>query len=83
MLEQALAEKLPFPKASMDVVISSLFFHHLTTNQKREALEEICRVLRPGGTLHVADWGKPSNFLMRLTFLIVQFLTVLKLQTTQ
>jgi len=73
-LEEALAQKLPFPDASMDVAVSSLFFHHLTTSQKREALREIRRVLRPGGTLHVADWGKPSNLLMRFAFLVVQLL---------
>lgn len=73
-LEKALAQKLPFPDASMDVVMSSLFFHHLTTSQKREVLREIRRVLRPGGTLHVADWGKPSNILMRFAFVAVQLL---------
>lgn len=68
------AHEMPFANASMDVVTSSLFFHHLTTNQKRNTLTEIRRLLRSGGTLHVADWGKPSNLLMRLAFFFIQLL---------
>jgi hypothetical protein len=30
--------------------------------------------LKPGGELHIADWGKPKGFLQRLAFLSVQFL---------
>ena len=32
------------------------------------------RVLRPGGELHIADWGKPHDPLMRVAFLGVQLL---------
>ena len=31
-------------------------------------------VLRPGGTLHVADWGEASNRLMRVLFFQIQLL---------
>ena len=31
-------------------------------------------VLKNDGKLHVADWGKPSNFLMRLLFFPIQVL---------
>jgi len=37
-------------------------------------LDGLFRVLRPGGELHVADWGKASNFAMRLAFYSVQLL---------
>ena len=32
------------------------------------------RVLRPGGELHVADWGKPQNALMRPAALLTALL---------
>jgi ubiquinone/menaquinone biosynthesis C-methylase UbiE len=59
----------PFPPASFDRVLSTLVLHHLTTAQKREALAAVRRLLRPGGELHVADWGKPQNLLMRVASL--------------
>ncbi len=41
--------------------MSSLVIHHLTTENKRRAFKEIYRVLRPGGELHVLDFGRPHN----------------------
>ena len=57
-----------------DRVLSSLLFHHLTPEKKLETLTEIKRVLKPGGELHIADWGKAQNILMRGAFLLVQLL---------
>jgi len=68
------ATRLPFADASFDRVVSSLFFHHLSPAGKRRAAAEIARVLRPGGELHVADWGAAPNLLMRSLFLAVQLL---------
>lgn len=65
---------LPYRSNSFDRVISSLFFHHLTWSDKQRTSREIFRVLRPGGELHVADWGRPGNVLMRGLFLSVQIL---------
>ena len=70
-LHEGSATDPPLPPASVDRVLSSLMLHHLTTAQKREALAAAHRLLRPGGELHVADFGKPHNPLMRavsLTF---------------
>lgn len=68
------AMSLPFRDASFDRVVSSLMFHHLLPQAKQHALSEVYRVLRPGGRLHIADWGKPSTRVMRLLFYGVQFL---------
>ncbi len=73
-LEQAFADRMPFPPGSFDAAVSSLFFHHLTSDTKRRVLAEILRVLKPGGSLHVADWGRPTGLAMRAAFLIVQAL---------
>ena len=72
--EQAFADRMPFPSGSFDTAVSSLFFHHLTRDVKAAALAEIFRVLRPGGALHVADWGRPTNLALRAGFLLVQAL---------
>jgi ubiquinone/menaquinone biosynthesis C-methylase UbiE len=68
------ALSLPFPDHSFDLAASSLVFHHLDRAAKGAALREIHRVLKPGGALHVADWGRASNGLMRAAFLSVQLL---------
>lgn len=70
---EGLAEELPFDDASLDRVLSSLVFHHLPTEVKERAATEISRVLKPGGELHVADWG-PGDPLMRLAFLPTRLL---------
>ena len=63
---------LPFADDSFDVVLSTLFFHHLTGADKRHTLAAVQRVLKPGGSLHVADWGKPGDPLMATLFLAVR-----------
>ncbi len=49
----ALAESIPFPDQTADLILSSLSFHHWADHQK--ALYEIARVLRPGGWFCLAD----------------------------
>lgn len=65
---------LPFKDSSFDHVMSSLVFHHLTTEQKANALSEIKRVLNPSGQLHIADFGSPANVFQRIGFYLIQFL---------
>jgi ubiquinone/menaquinone biosynthesis C-methylase UbiE len=72
--DHALSYNLPYPEAHFDRVISSLFFHHLTWENKKRTAQEIFRVLKPGAELHVADWGYPTNILMRGLFLSIQLL---------
>jgi ubiquinone/menaquinone biosynthesis C-methylase UbiE len=55
------AGDLPFPGGSFDRVTSSLMLHHLTTAEKRTALAAVRRVLRAGGELHIADFGRPHT----------------------
>jgi len=62
---KGLATALPLPGAGADRVVMSLLLHHLDPAGKRTALAEALRVLRPGGRLHVADWGRPRDPLMR------------------
>jgi ubiquinone/menaquinone biosynthesis C-methylase UbiE len=72
--ETGLSYKMPYRDAYFDSVVSSLFFHHLTPENKRKTLDEVFRVLKPDGVLLVGDWGKPANFLMRIVSMPVQWL---------
>ena len=72
--DQAFSENLPYPDESFDRVVTSLFFHHLTWENKKQTASEIFRILKPCGELHVADWGRASNLLMRGLFIPVQLL---------
>lgn len=80
-LDEGMAFNLPYPDNSFDHVFSSLLFHHLTREDKVHTLKEVHRVLVPGGELHVADWGKADNALMRSAFFLVQLLDGFKTTT--
>jgi ubiquinone/menaquinone biosynthesis C-methylase UbiE len=70
--DEGFSTELPYVEEAFDAVLSTLVLHHLTGPDKRQSLREIARVLRPGGELHVADWGRPSDPLMRVLFLPVR-----------
>ena len=72
VLVQGLAGALPFADTAFDRVLSSLFFHHLTSDQKPRALAEAYRVTAPGGEIHNADWGPPRGRYARAAFAIVR-----------
>src|SRR5579859_6898572 len=59
--ESGSAEALPFPDASFDVVASSLMLHHLPDELRLQAATEMRRVLRPGGTVLLADFTIPER----------------------
>lgn len=49
----AVAEQLPFPDASFDLVLTTMSFHHWA--DQRQALSEVRRVLSSEGTFALAD----------------------------
>ena len=73
-LEKGLSTHLPYPNEHFDRVVSSLFFHHLDWVSKTQTAIEIHRVLKPGGEIHIADWGRAENLLMRCLFFAIQTL---------
>jgi len=65
-LERGFSDRLPYQDASFDAVFSSLMFHHLTREEKLATLREVRRVLRPGGSLNLFDFGPPRRWSSRL-----------------
>ena len=53
--------ELPYADAAFHRVTASLMLHHLNRDQKRRTLREMWRVLRPGGELHIVDFGPPRS----------------------
>jgi ubiquinone/menaquinone biosynthesis C-methylase UbiE len=71
---ESFSTSLPYANEHFDAIFSSLFFHHLTPENKQKTLLEVRRVLKASGTLHIADWGNPSNLLMKLASMPIQWL---------
>jgi ubiquinone/menaquinone biosynthesis C-methylase UbiE len=64
--EPGTADSLAFPDAAFDVVVSSLMIHHLPEEARLAAVREMRRVLRPGGTLLLAEFRIPERGAWRL-----------------
>ena len=58
---QAFSEQLSFSDASFDRVLSAFMFHHIQPASKLPALRQICRVLKPGGSLHLVDFQEGEH----------------------
>jgi ubiquinone/menaquinone biosynthesis C-methylase UbiE len=56
--------RLPFAEGSFDLVVSSFSLHHWT--EPLRVLDEIARVLRPGGRYYIADLCREVTLLQRL-----------------
>lgn len=50
-VKDGMAQNLPFGNQEFDVVLSSLVVHHVPGPEQHKALEEMARVLKPGGQL--------------------------------
>lgn len=71
-LDEGLTYRLPYPDACFDRVFASLVLHHLTHDHKQRSLAEVLRVLVPGGSFHLLDFGAPvgpwERLLARIAF---------------
>jgi ubiquinone/menaquinone biosynthesis C-methylase UbiE len=59
--KNAVAERLPFPDARFDVVLSTLMLHHLPGKVCQQCASEIRRVLKPGGRVLVVDFAQAQE----------------------
>lgn len=64
MWPRADGHRLPFPDESFDLVFSSFALHHWEDPVR--VLDEMARVLRPGGRYYVADLCREPNLFQRL-----------------
>jgi ubiquinone/menaquinone biosynthesis C-methylase UbiE len=55
--DQGFSDALPYREASFDRVFSSFMLHHLQPGDKEKTLCEVRRVLQPGGSFHLLDFG--------------------------
>lgn len=62
------ADALPLPDASLDVVLMLKSLHHVPAERMDAALDEVARVLAPGGLLYVSEpvFAGPFNEVMRV-----------------
>jgi len=67
-LLEADALNLPFRDGSFDAVASAFVLRNLASPQK--GLEEMKRVLRPGGVVSILDFGLPKATLLRGPYLL-------------
>jgi ubiquinone/menaquinone biosynthesis C-methylase UbiE len=71
-LQQGFLTADTFPTGSFDRIVSSLVLHHLTRDEKLGVLRAMRGALRPGGELHVADFGMPHSLFTRIASGLVQ-----------
>lgn len=72
-LKHGMSFELPFPDGYFDTAVSSLMIHHLTHENKIRTFREAYRALKPGGEMHVADFGKPAGLYSYLLSLILRW----------
>jgi ubiquinone/menaquinone biosynthesis C-methylase UbiE len=58
----ARAQQLPFPDATFDAVACILALHHVADDDQLTAVQEMYRVLKPGGRLLIAEFAKAPRF---------------------
>ncbi len=60
--------------APVNQIVSSLVFHHLTDDEKRQTLLDMRGILAPGGELHLCDFTRPNSLTQSLLFTSVRLL---------
>jgi tRNA (uracil-5-)-methyltransferase TRM9 len=71
-LKEAEATNIPYPDGYFDWAISVAVYHHLETKEERKkAVEELYRVLKPGGEAFITVWNRwqPRHWKQRKSFL--------------
>ncbi len=75
--------KLSFPDAAFSVIVSSLVFHHLPTDVKKQTLKEIYRVLKSNGKFLLVDFGKREGIVLSFIAFVTEFFRLPERKTLQ
>src|SRR6266566_481529 len=67
--------RLSFDAGSFDKVLCVLTFHNRPPDEKLRIAKEMLRVLRHGGTVHVADYDKPATSGERALLRLAQYIS--------
>jgi ubiquinone/menaquinone biosynthesis C-methylase UbiE len=73
-------DELPYGDGIFDAVISSLMFHHLPLGIKERGLEEVYRVLKPGGRLLLSDFSSPRYLVLPIAYLMLIWISSTRYQ---
>ena len=57
--------EMDFADDSFDAIVSTFLFCVLDAEHQQPALEELCRVCRPGGSIHILEYAITENPLQR------------------
>ena len=61
------AQEMPFPDGSFDVILSNLCLHNIYDREtRRRAVEQIIRVLKPGGVAIISDYKLTGEYTWQL-----------------
>jgi ubiquinone/menaquinone biosynthesis C-methylase UbiE len=58
---EAFAENMPFTDCEFDLVHTSVALHEMESEQLRNIITEVYRVLKPGGVFTLVDFHAPTN----------------------
>ncbi len=69
--EQGMAQQLPFPDHSFDVVFMSFVLHHISSQYRVKGIQEVRRVLKENGRLVVLEFSPPRRRIRKLLWFFV------------
>ncbi|WP_040897194.1 class I SAM-dependent methyltransferase [Xenococcus sp. PCC 7305] len=76
---EGLAQNIPLPDRQFDLVHTSSALHEMTTKELAQILQEVHRVLKPGGIFTLVDFHPPTNVLF--WFPVVVFMWLFETET--
>ena len=71
---EAFAEDMPFSNNQFDLVHTSAALHEMNSEQLRQIIQEVYRILKPGGIFTFVDFHRPANILFWPGFAIFLWL---------